>query len=536
MTFQSTRPAVHVGLCIVLLLALAAVSAHLDRRAYVDRIYTPAFTRVTLPPASVAVRQIESHLHRDSGQQWLRQLLPNQGGTLWLSAIVLLVVSVGSGATGSRIGDLVLAQTTAWLLFGSLDIFESSSDPVYLRWLRLDFEIVGVAAAVLWARTFWLQRVPYPKRWVPRLPVELFRGLAAVLVVLNLAVVFVSLPDDSSYFSNLGGQRLRERNRLPYGDPMLTATPGAAYPPVLYLLHAGVQSALGAPLPEVSDESPALGPGSTYPEPPRVATQLVIALAHLVGLAALGALGAQLLGTTGAWAVVSLYAGSAYLLQVAGTASSVSGLTFVSHIVPSAATLLALAVWRLPILSGALLALSVGLGFYPVFFFPIWASWHSRHGTADAVRFTSGFGVVCLAIVGWVLAWSQAAPGLSLLSTVVRDTLGHHSDPNGYGLSLYGLWGQQTGIMGWLGTPLLGTATWSSPFFMVFLAALMFAAWLARTADLAKLSLLTAGAGIGANLWKIHATATYVAWYYPFLVLGLLAVSRQPEPSAVRPD
>lgn len=26
----------------------------------------------------------------------------------------------------------------------------------------------------------------------------------------------------------------------------------------------------------------------------------------------------------------------------------------------------------------------------------------------------------------------------------------------------------------------------------------------------------------GANIWKIHATATYVAWCYPFVLIGTL--------------
>ncbi len=36
------------------------------------------------------------------------------------------------------------------------------------------------------------------------------------------------------------------------------------------------------------------------------------------------------------------------------------------------------------------------------------------------------------------------------------------------------------------------------------------------------LALLTATTAMGANIWKIHATATYVTWYYPFLLLGTL--------------
>jgi hypothetical protein len=357
-------------------------------------------------------------------------------------------------------------------------------------------------------------------------------AVATVLVALNLAVVFVAVPDDSSFFANLGGQRLRERGRLPYGDPMLTGTPGAAYPPLLYVLHAGVQAAIAAPLPAVVQEQPVLGSHSEYREPPRVATQLVIGLSHLIGLAALWILGYRTVGEAGAWALVSLYAGSSYLLDFGGSKASVGGLTFVSHIVPASATVAAFALLERPVLSGALLAASVGLGFYPVFFYPVWAAWQWRRGRSAAAWFTAAFGIVCSAIGAWVLGWSTPAPGLSLVGTIVRDTLGHHSDPNGYGLSIYGLWGQQSGVLGWLGHPSIGSAAWSTPFFVVFAASLLAASWLALRADLARLALLTAGAAIGANLWKIHATATYVSWYYPFLLLGLLAVSAAPRSNA----
>jgi hypothetical protein len=176
-------------------------------------------------------------------------------------------------------------------------------------------------------------------------------------------------------------------------------------------------------------------------------------------------------------------------------------------------------------LSGALLAVAAGLGFYPAFFFPIWVAWWWRREPRGAVWFAGAFAVVCVAVGTWVLARSSAADGLTLVGTIVRDTLGHHSDPHGYGLSLYGLWGQQAGPLEWFGHPLVGTASWSTPFFVLFLGSLALAAWLAAGADLARVSLLTSGAAIGANLWKVHATATYVSWYYPFLLLGVLALS-----------
>ena len=56
---------------------------------------------------------------------------------------------------------------------------------------------------------------------------------------------------------------------------------------------------------------------------------------------------------------------------------------------------------------------------------------------------------------------------------------------------------------------------------MFFLfAASMFVVAQRRTP--AQFALVVAAVAIGAELWKIHATATYVTWYYPFLLIGFL--------------
>ena len=516
-------------------IVLAAVAAHFEVPRFVGDISSPVFKPVELPEVPAALGAMEQHLHRVSGHQWLQQLTPNQGGALWLSLLIVLFVGLDANGWSARTRDLLLLQATAWLLFGTLDVFSQTDAPPFLAWVRLMFELAALATAILWVRTFWLQWRPYRAPWRAAIRRGTLATVATSLVVLDLSVVFLQPPDDSSFFANLGGERLRDRGQLPYGDPMLTGTAGAAYPPLLYAMHAGAQALIGVPRRQPAEDRPELGARSDYREPPRVAAQLVLAFSQLAGLMALWLLGRQALGERGGWALVALYAGSSYLLVVGGTRESVSGLTFVSHIVPASATLIAFSALSRPWLNGVLLATSAGLGFYPAFFFPIWTAWHWRHGWRNALRFVAGFAVVSALVAAWVLARSAPAPGLTLVGTIVRDTLGHHSDPAGYGMSVYGLWGQQSGVLAWLGHPLMGTATWTTPFFLLFVAALALATALAHRADVPRLALLTGGAAIGANLWKIHATATYVSWYYPFLLFGLLALSatggdeRRPE-------
>src|SRR6185436_9908293 len=175
-----------------------------------------------------------------------------------------------------------------------------------------------------------------------------------------------------------------------------------------------------------------------------------------------------------------------------------------------------------PIASGVWLAAAAWTGFYPAFFGPIWLGWQWNRGWRPAAKFSGAIAIFSAAMMVWVLTASQPAPGLSLMATIVRDTFGHHTDLAGYGSSPFGFWGQATGLGGFLGSPLIGQSTFTAPFFLLFAAFLVWGGWLARLATLPGLALLTAAAGIGATVWKVHATATYMTWFYPFLLLGLL--------------
>src|SRR4029450_9244545 len=107
-------------------------------------------------------------------------------------------------------------------------------------------------------------------------------------------------------------------------------------------------------------------------------------------------------------------------------------MTFVSHIAPAAATLVAFACLPVPALAGALLAVSVGSGFYPAFMLPAWAGyfWHDR---PRLVRFLAGFAVAAAVIGGATLAMSRPANGRGLIGTGLSDTFGHHTGPQGSG-------------------------------------------------------------------------------------------------------
>src|SRR5581483_10461604 len=211
------------------------------------------------------------------------------------------------------------------------------------------------------------------------------------------------------YFVNIGAQRLRERGRWPYGDPLLTSTPAAAYGPILYLAHVPFQLAL-APhrVNPVSLPRPPIETGDVYFEPPIAATQLCAIAFHFLAIAALFAAGRRLAGATVAWALVVLYGGSAYVLGVGGETTFIGGMTFVSHVAPAAVTLLAFALLHRPVWSGAALAASIGTLFYPIFMVPAWLGYYwsdRRHLKA----FVLGFAIASIVIAGSVLALSRPA-------------------------------------------------------------------------------------------------------------------------------
>jgi hypothetical protein len=456
----------------------------------------------------------------------LEHFLPDQSGVLWISLLVLLVVGFDYARPFSgRNLDLILAQVAGWLLMGSIDLLESSekfSDPAYRGLIRLVFIGVVLATLAVMARLLWRFKSPELRAWAPSLDVRLVATVATFVTVMAVLTPFFEKPDDSSYFTDLGGQRLRERHQLPYGDPMLTRTPGAAYGPLMYAVQAGLQFALAEDTNDESPDVPKLGGESKYQAPAPLPAQLSLALFQLLACYVLYQLGREWGGQTVGFAFVALYSGSSYVLGVGGTTEQIGGMTYVSHIIPPAVALLAFRYLDRPMLSGALLAAAAGLGFYPAFFFPAWLAYQWAASSKAAIKFLAGFAVVCGIVGVWVLMASRPAPPLGLVATILRDTLGHHTDLEGYGSSTFGLWGQQTGFLHWMLAPLAGGSALTSPFFILFCGYLLVTAVMAFGAGPVGLALLTATIAIGANVWKIHATATYVTWYYSFLLLGTL--------------
>ena len=511
---------------LVVLLSACAAGCALEphEKIALHDLYTPHFAPPPpSEPAFVSLQKWYEQVRMPGKPSERSGLLPNQAGALWLSlAIVVLVGFDFRNLRNPRNVDLLLMQLAGWFFFDILGFLDHLQNPTVRN--VMDWVFTGIVAVTLVLLVRALRRVyrGATSAWQPGAGRKALTVLALVLVSLDVGVALFSPPDDAGYFVNIGAQRLRERVRWPYGDPLLSATPAAAYGPVLYLAHLPFQLALAPhPVNAESPPRPAIESGDVYFLPPLGATKLCTAVFHLLAVGALFVAARRLAGVAAAWGIVALYCGSAYVLGVGGENYSIGGMTFVSHIAPAATTLLAFALLDRPAWSGAALAASIGTLFYPVFMVPAWLGYY-WNDSDQLKRFVIGIGVASLAIAGLVLLLSRPAHGHGLIGTIASDTLGHQESAEAYGSSPFGFWGQRGGVRLWLMTPLVGGRSMMRPVVLMFFAfaASMFLVAQRRTP--AQLALIVAAVAMGAELWKIHATATYVTWYYPFLLIGFL--------------
>ena len=372
-------------LAVVALACIVAVGVWAGRqpqdRQLLREVYSPTFGDVP-PEASIAdtIAQLRRDLTSPAGQGFLARLLPDQAAALWISILVAFGVAFDFWRPRSwRNVDLVLMLLLGMTFFDIMRLFRVPLDPVYWRLLDSVFTAIVALNVALLVRAIWhARRADAAPPWRPNFRGRPLAALALVLLAANVLVALEREPDDSGYFINLGAQRLRERGRLPYGDPLLTGTPGAAYGPVFYVVHVPFQFVIQPHSPNpISSAHPPLGENSSYVLPPPLATKLCTIAWHLAGVLALFIIGRRLTGDADVgWALVALYCSGAFIMGVGGEREFIGGMTFPSHILPAAATLVAFACLpTTPVLAGVMLAVGTGAGFYPAFMFPAWVGY-----------------------------------------------------------------------------------------------------------------------------------------------------------------
>ena len=525
------KPLIGLGCALLFLIAGTAFTVHYASPQ--RELLNPFHLHNTIfepPPANPGVGHVVSTLWSDlkgaSGAGFLRSMVPTQSGVLWIALIVALMVAFDySRPTSARNVVFLALLAIGFLLFNIMRFFEFLTDPTHFWVMDYVYRAIMAINLFLVSVAIWRVRRAAADTWRPNLPVRALVALTVVLFSLDVFIGMVTPPDDAGFYTNLGAQRLRERGKMPYGDPLLTNSAGAGYGPVLYLAHLPFQFLLNPePLNSGEYSRADLGAGKPYHLPPLLASQLATVTFHLLGVAALVALGRRLAGPQVAWGMAALYCGSAYVMGVGGPREMIGGITFISHIAPAAVSLLAFAAlsYSRPLTTGLLLVASAATVFYPVLFFPAWLG-HYWDRRPSALRFLAGVAIAAVLIGGPVLALSQAIEGRSLLGTVVRETVGHHQGTDTYGLSTYGFWGQRNDIRAFFREPFVTGEFTTSPMFLMTIGFAVATFFVARKTTPQQLALITGSLAIVAQLSKIHGTGVYVNWFYPFFLIGLFA-------------
>jgi len=453
----------------------------------------------------------------------LEAVVPNPAASLWIGALIAFVLFGDATALRSR-KNLALACV---LLLAPELLHVPEFGRSGRRTAAPLFTVIFLCTAGYAAWSFALSRGRGIPGWRPNLSRTGLRALLAIVLALDAAVVLGRRPDDAGLYSNLGARRWAETGTIPYADPKLKGPDApafgaaATYGPLLYAAHLPFQLALRvtANPPDATPKDP------SYRRPTTLATKLACLTFFAAGLAGLFLIVRRLAGEDVALAAVILYAGSPYVLGLGGEQFLMGGLAYISHIAPPAVLLLAFAALRRPALSGVLMACAAGVLFWPAFLFPLWFGWRAwrREG---ALPFAAGFALAGLAIVSLVVYYTHSPP-MNAIRLFLESTLEHQEGvgTREYGASTLGFWGTHPAVAAVFQQPLFGTTSLFKPTFLAFAALCVAAAFWARGRTVPQLAALTAMLASAIQLWKTHATGSYVEWYLPFLIVALLGAA-----------
>jgi hypothetical protein len=452
----------------------------------------------------------------------LLQLAPDEAGVLWIALLVTFLV-FGDRERPFSTSNL---QLCLLLLLAPclLDILSQSRG----RYAPIIWSVILVVTLgyLVWALALSRGSPSVPE---PQLPRGGLRTLLVLLLALDFVVVFGRPPDDAGRYTNLGTQRWLETSELPYGDVQLSGPDSpargaaATYGPVLYAAHIPTQLLLGAQRnpPEAAITS------ASYRWPPPLATQLTSFGFFVLGMAALFGIVRRYSGTDMALGVAAVWAASPFVIGLGGDVAVVGGLRYISHTAPSALTLAAFLLLPFPFAAGAVLALAAGSLFYPVFIFPAWLGWYVWRDWRMALRFGIGFAAISAVLGAVVLSFTSPSADQSAIGLFFESTFGHQEGTatGQYGGSMFGFWGTNPRASALMQQPVVGSSFALRPIFLLYGVLVAASFFLARGRTGPQLAAVTAAVTAGLQLWKTHGGGTYVAWYYPFLLIGVFTAA-----------
>lgn len=461
---------------------------------------------------------------------WISRFQINEGVAVWIFVLVTMLVAFNFKRFKSwRNLDLVLLIFPAIFLVNTVDLSNAPVNSADAKVFGFLYFWLFLSTLALFVRALMRARDKHSEGFAPNLSKKILITITIFFFGINSFLALVRDPDDSGYYTNLGAYQLLKTGAFPYGNPNLRGGAAATYGPVLYLVHIPYQIILRPIVNRLDGNSLAHkiivgsqeggGDGS-----PVMATKLAIISLHLLAVGSLYYIGRRLANPIIGWVLACLYVSSAYVFGLGGYQYFISGVTYISHLAPAGLTLLAFAllISGRPIWSGIVLALGAGAIYYPIFYLPAWVGYlfWKRSGW---VKFTLAFIITCAIIGTGVLLFTQHGPNESVLRVVYESTVGHQEAQNMYGSSTFSFWSTQPGFNAIWQKQLIEGWYLLRPSVIVFTLFLIATFFLARKRSSVQMAALTAAVAIGVQFWKSHAGGSYVEWYYPFLLIGILA-------------
>src|SRR5205807_10190233 len=175
----------------------------------------------------------------------------------------------------------------------------------------------------------------------------------------------------------------------------------------------------------------------------------------------------------------------------------------IHHVLPTALLVWAIAAYRLPIVSGLLLGLATGTGYFPALLFPAWLSFYWRRGAGRfSAAFLMAFGL-CLLPLAFVVRFDGD------LAHRIQPTLGQSDwQPWKPKVVTEGFW--KDVHWAW---------AYRLPVFIAYLAFVATTLFWPRPKNLAHLITLCAAVVLGIQFWYADQGGVYVLWYLPLLLL-----------------
>ena len=123
---------------------------------------------------------------------------------------------------------------------------------------------------------------------------------------------------------------------------------------------------------------------------------------------------------------------------------------------------------------------------------------------------------------------TQSPENQSAFKAIYESTIGHQEAKDAYGSSTFSFWGTHPRLALFWQEPFIEGIYLLKPSFMLFVLFIIATFFMSRGRSVTQFAFLTAAVAIAAQLWKSHAGGTYVEWYYPFFLIGLLASPKIP--------